>query len=83
MNIYESLKDLLDFFIQPFLSLLNDIGISDKTIKVGFGSIEWFSFQLNELIHMVLGIFILYVFFRVIYRLIAKVVKMITGGNYL
>lgn len=83
MNIYESLKDLLDFFIQPFLSLLDDIGISDTPIRLGFGSIEWFEITLYDLVYLILGIIILYVFFRVIYRLIAKLISVITGGNYL
>lgn len=83
MNIYNELKNFLDFFIQPFLSLLDDIGISDTTIKMGFGSIEWFEITLYNLVYFIIGSLLLYLFFRFIFRILKRFIKLITGGNYL
>jgi len=80
MDLYNSLKAVIDFFIQPFLKALDEIGISDIPIKVGFSNIEWFSFSLYELVSLIGTYLILYLFFRIIYKILKTFIKMITGG---
>lgn len=80
MDLYNALKAVIDFFIQPFLTALDEIGISDMPIKVGFSNIEWFNISLYELISLVGTYIVLYIFFRFIFRVLRKFVKIITGG---
>ena len=80
MDLYNSLENVINFFIQPFLKALEKIGISDTPIKVGFSNIEWFSFSLHELVSLIGTYLILYLFFRIIYKLLKIFVKIITGG---
>ena len=80
MDLYNALEEVINFFIQPFLKALDEIGISDTLIKVGFSDIEWFSFSLYELVSLIGTYLILYLFFRIIYRILKVFIKMITGG---
>lgn len=78
--MYESLKVLINFFVEPFLDLITDIGIGDNTISLGFGSIEWFNFTLLELSELVLSGLVIWLFLKVIFKLLKLVVRIITGG---
>lgn len=80
MNLYNALKEVIDFFIQPFLKALDEIGISEMVIKMGFSSVEWFSIKLYDLINLVGSYIILYLFFRFIFRILKLFIKIITGG---
>lgn len=80
MNLYNSLKEVIDFFVQPFLKALDEIGISDMSIKLGFSNIEWFNISLYKLVELVGSFIILYLFFKIIYKLLKIFVKIITGG---
>lgn len=83
MNIYNELKSLIDFFREPFIAVLKDVGIYDVPITLGMGSIEWFNISLGEITEAVLGLVIVFFFYRVIFRLIKLGVKMITGRDLL
>lgn len=83
MSIYQSLKPVIDFFINPFLDTLDSIGISNTIIKIGFGQVEWFSITLYDLVSFLGTFIILYIFYRFIYRLVKKFYKLITRGDYL
>lgn len=78
--MYNNLKDLIAFFVDPFLDLINDIGIGKNTIKIGFGNIEWFNFQLIELIELVLSFLVIFIFIKIIYKLLRLFLKVISGG---
>ena len=80
MDLYNALEEVINFFIQPFLRALEKIGISDMPIKVGFDNIEWISIRLYDLIALVGNFIVLYIFFRFIFRVLRKFVKIITGG---
>ena len=80
MDLYNALEEVINFFIQPFLKALEKIGISDMPIKVGFDNIEWISISLYDLIALVGNFIVLYIFFRFIFRVLRKFVKIITGG---
>lgn len=78
--MYNNLKDLIAFFVNPFLDLINDIGIGENIIKIGFGNIEWFNFQLIELIELVLSFLVIFIFIKIIYKLLRLFLKIISGG---
>ena len=80
MDLYNALEEVINFFIQPFLKALEKIGISDTPIKVGFSNIEWFSFSLYELVSLIGTYLMLYLFFRILYRILKTFIKIITGG---
>lgn len=80
MNLYNALKELIYFFIQPFLTALDEIGISEMPIKMGFSSIEWFNISLYKLVELAGTYIILYIFFRFIFRILKIFVRIITGG---
>lgn len=80
MDLYNSLEEVISFFIQPFLKALDKIGISDMPIKVGFSNIEWFNINLYDLVSLIGTYIILYIFFRFIFRVLKMFVKIITGG---
>ena len=80
MDLYNALKEVIDFFIQPFLKALDEIGISEMTIKAGFNNIEWFNISLYKLVELVGSYIILYLFFRIIFKILKMFIKIITGG---
>ena len=80
MDLYNGLKEVIDFFVQPFLKTLDEIGISDMPIKVGFDNIEWFSISLYNLISLIGSYIILYLFFKIIFKILKLFIKIITGG---
>jgi len=49
---------------------LKDLGIEEKTISVGFGSVTWFEFTLIDLVSLVLGFLVLFLFYKLIYVLL-------------
>ena len=59
--------DLFDFIFEPLEILLSHIGISNQTLSIGFGSIEWFNLEIVLLIKLVLSILIVWVFIKFIY----------------
>lgn len=68
--MYQHLKNLIDFFIGPFVEFLKDLGIEEKTISIGFGSVTWFEFTLIDLVSLVLGFLVLFLFYKLIYVLL-------------
>lgn len=80
MDLYNTLKAVIDFFIQPFLKALDEIGISEMAIKVGFNNIEWFNISLYNLVELIGSYIILYIFFNFIYKILKLFIKIITGG---
>lgn len=80
MNLYNALKEVIDFFVRPFLTVLDEIGISEIPIKVGFSNIEWFSITLYNLISLIGSYIILYLFFKIIFKILKMFIKIITGG---
>lgn len=68
--MYIHLKDLINFFIEPFVEFLKDLGIETKTISIGFGSVTWFEFTLIDLVSLVLGFLVLFLFYKLIYILL-------------
>lgn len=80
MNLYNALREIIDFFVRPFLTALDEIGISDMLIKVGFDNIEWISISLYDLIALVGNFIILYLFFKIVFKILKLFIRMITGG---
>ena len=80
MDLYNGLKEVIDFFVRPFLTALDEIGISDTPIKIGFSNIEWFSFSLYELVSLIGTYLLLYLFFKIIFKILKIFVRIITGG---
>lgn len=80
-NMYEGLKTLINFFVEPFLDLLTDLGLGAKIIKVGFGEVEWLNFTLLELTELILSGLVIYLFMKLVYKIFKKLVKIISGGT--
>lgn len=78
--MYENLKIVIDFFVSPFTDLIIDLGLADKSIKIGFGSIEWFDFTLLELTSFVMSFAVVFIFILIIYRVFKLLFRLITGG---
>lgn len=78
--MYQNLKSIIDFFVSPFLELITDIGISDKSIRLGFGSIEWFDFTLYELTQFILSFLVVYLFIMAIVKILKIFIRIISGG---
>lgn len=69
------LLELIDLIIAPIDSALEHYGyggmyLDDYIIKLGFGSVEWFSFNLHDLIIIVIGLIFGFIILRLIYRFI-------------
>ncbi len=80
MDLYNALEAVINFFVQPFLTVLERIGIENMVIRIGFNNIEWLNISLYNLIALIGNYVILYIFFRFIFRVLRKFVKIITGG---
>lgn len=78
--MYENIKGLINFFVQPFLDLITDLGLENQVIKIGFGSIEWINFELYDLVNLVMSGLVVYMFIRLVYKLFKLVVKIVSGG---
>ena len=81
MNIYNSLERVIDFFVQPFLVVLEKLGIENIDIKIAFSSIEWFNIKLYDLISLAGSYIILYLFFKYIFKILKLFIKIISGGR--
>lgn len=68
--MYIHLKNLIEFFIEPFVEFLKDLGIHDTNISFGFGSVKWFEFTLIDIVSLVLGFLVLFLFYKLIYTLL-------------
>lgn len=68
--MYIHLKNLIEFFIEPFVEFIKDLGIQDTTISLGFGSVIWFQFTLIDLVSFILGFIVLILFYKLIYVLL-------------
>lgn len=79
--MYEGLKIVIDFFVEPFLDFLIDKGYSSKVISLGIGEIQFFSMELLELTEIVLTYIIITMFLLIIYKVLRLIIKIITGGN--
>ena len=80
MNIYNSLEEVIEFFIQPFLTVLEKLGIENIDIKIAFSSVEWVNIRLYDLVSLVGSYFILYLFFKFIFKILKLFIKIIMGG---
>lgn len=80
MNLFEYLKPLVDFFVKPFTELLNYYNLSDKTFGIGFGSVEWFNFQLVDLFNLVIGTLVVIFIMIIFYKFIRFFFRMFGGG---
>ncbi|MEM1974263.1 MAG: hypothetical protein QXN68_05695 [Thermoplasmata archaeon] len=79
-NIYLGILSLVNFVVEPLELLLLNFGFDTYIIKVGFGSIEWFSIPLDRIIIFVFVFIVWYIFIRFVYRLFKKLFSFITGG---
>lgn len=73
--ITELLLILIDFVIAPINGVLEHFAydtteLGDFIIRLGFGSVEWFSINLHDLIIIVLGLVFGFILLRLIYRFI-------------
>lgn len=73
--ITQMLLAIAELVISPIDTVLEHIGyggmlLGDYNIKVGFGSVEWFSFNLHDLIIIILGLALAFILLRLIYRFI-------------
>lgn len=80
MNLFEYLKPLVDFFVKPFTELLSYYNLSDKTFGIGFGSVEWFNFQLVDLFNLVIGTLVVIFIMIIFYKFIRFFFRMFGGG---
>ena len=68
------LSQLIELVMSPLYDLLENYGsgvlLDQIQIKLGFGSIEWFSLYLSDLIVLVIGLGFGFIILRLIYRFI-------------
>jgi len=81
MNMYELIKNsgLHDLFVKPFLDLINDLGLENKVIKLGFGSVEWINFELYDLVSLILNGLMVWFVLYLVYRIIKIILSLMLG----
>lgn len=70
---------ILEFFNYPIQEMLEYLGIANKPISIGFGSIEWFNLTLSEVISIIISILIYYVILKLIYNAFKRLVLFVGG----
>lgn len=77
MTIYDILTDILevlyDLIVMPIDEVLRrnwNITLNDFSLRLGFGSVEWFDIPLDNLLLIVLGLVLGFILLRLIYRFI-------------
>lgn len=78
--MYIHLKNLIEFFIEPFVEFIKDLSIQDTTISFGFGSVKWFEFTLIDLVSLILGFIVLIIFYKLIYALLKAFLSLFFRG---
>ena len=81
MNMYELIKNsgLHDLFVKPFLDLINDLGLENKVIKLGFGSVEWINFELYDLVSLILNGLMVWFVLYLVYKIIKIILSLMLG----
>lgn len=72
--ITQILETLYQMIFEPINNVMMDMGTGNTMatyqLKLGFGSVEWFSIYLDDLLIMVLGLALGFILLRLIYRFI-------------
>lgn len=70
---------ILEFFNYPIQEMLEYLGIANKPISIGFGSIEWFNLTVSEVMSIIISIMIYYFIMKLIYKSFKKLVSFVGG----
>lgn len=60
--------NLLNLILEPIHSILENAGLNEKLITVGFGEVQWFEFNVVELVDLVIILIIVFGFWKIIYN---------------
>lgn len=71
--------DLFNLIFEPLEILLSHIGISEQTLSIGFGNIEWFNLEIVLILKLILAVLIVWFFTKFIYWFFRNIFNMITG----
>jgi len=74
-----SFLTILDFFNYPIQEMLEYLGIANKPISIGFGSIEWFNLTISQVISIIISIMIYYFIVKLIYKSFKKLLSYVGG----
>jgi hypothetical protein len=77
MTIYDIITDILETLYDLIVIPINEvllrnwgISLNDFSLRLGFGSVEWFDIPLDNLLLIFLGVFLGFILLRLIYRFI-------------
>lgn len=70
---------ILEFFNIPIQEMLEYLGVSNKPISIGFGSIEWFNLTVSEVISIIISIMIYYFIMKLIYKAFKRLLSFVGG----
>lgn len=59
---------LLDLILEPLHNVLENAGLNDKLITIGFGQVQWFELTIIELIDLFIILIIVFGFWKIIYN---------------
>lgn len=79
--MFEGLKGLIDFIIEPLLDLINSYlpNFMDKSFKLGLGQVEFFDLTFNEVIVFLVVVVVWVIFIKFIYWIIKNIFNLIVG----
>lgn len=59
---------LLNLILEPIHSVLENAGLNEKFITVGFGQVQWFELTIIELVDLFIILIIVFGFWKIIYN---------------
>ena len=59
---------LLNLILEPIHSVLENAGLNEKLITLGFGEVQWFELSIVELVDLFIILIIVFGFWKIIYN---------------
>lgn len=81
ITVIQMLQNIIDAIYQPINSVINtQLDTSTLIIKMGFGSIEWFSIPFDNLLYIVISIIFYYFVIMAVFGFILLPYRIIKGA---
>lgn len=61
-------SSLLNLILEPIHSVLENAGLNEKLITIGFGQVQWFELTIIELVDLFIILIIVFGFWKIIYN---------------
>ena len=59
---------LLNLILEPIHSVLENAGLNEKLITLGFGEVQWFELSIVELVDLFIILIVVFGFWKIIYN---------------